>query len=107
MGEGLCLMMMTKREAKQTLPWGPAPHLESSQPKDSHQNLPETHRAQVFSVIGGTNHIPQHKGDNAGDAGLLAVNLVTLLVVHDKHLGLLQIWGQRGVGCGGVQWGEN
>lgn len=89
------------------LPGELPPYLESSQPKDSCQNLPETHRAQVFSVIGGTNHIPQHKGDNTGDVGLLAVNLVTLLVVHDKHLGLLQLWGQRGVGCGGVQWGEN
>lgn len=60
----------------------------------------ETHRAQVFSVIGGTNLSPSTRG-TTGDMGLLAVNLVTLLVVHDKHLGLLQLWGQRGVGCGG------
>lgn len=107
MGAEHYLMMMTKREAKQTSPWGNAPHLGSSQLKESCQNLPETHTAQVFSIIGGTDHAPQDKGDNAGDEGLLAVKPVTNLVVHDKHLGLPQLCGQCGVGCGGVRWGEN
>lgn len=41
-----------------------------------------------------------------GEEGLLAVNLVTLLVVHDEHLSLLQLRGQCGVSCGGAQRGE-
>lgn len=79
------------------------PPRSDSQQKWSYQNLSETHIAQVFSIIGGTDHVPQDKGDNWGKEGLLVVMLVTPLVVHDKHLSLLQLWGQRGVGCGAQQ----
>jgi hypothetical protein len=38
-----------------------------------------------------------------GESGPLVVYTVTPLVVHDKHLSLLQRWGQCGVGCGRAQ----
>lgn len=105
MGAEQGLAMVTRGKTKQTPPQGTVPQPRSPQ-QESCKDLLETHIAQVFSIIGGTDHVPKDKGDDAEDAGLLAVNLVTLLVVHNEHLGLLQLWHQRGIGCGGAQWGE-
>lgn len=83
------------------------PPIWNHQLKDSCRTSQETHRAQIFSVIGGTNHIPQHqRGDSGRIWDFLQAKSRYILVVHDKHLGLLQLWGQRGVGCGGspVGW---
>lgn len=103
-GAGHCLAMLTGREAKHTPPRKPPP----PPPWESlpTEELPETHRAQVFSVIGGTDHVSQDKGDEAGGERLSAVNPIAPSVVHDKHLGFLQLWCECGVHCGGAQRAE-
>lgn len=51
-------------------------------------------------MVGGTDHVTQDKGHDAGVQRLPVVNSVTPLIINDEHLGLLQLWCRRGVSCG-------